>query len=275
MLFPIGDDNQGRLTTPFIVYIFIAVNVFVFLFMQRAGGESGAPFTYGYSAIPYEITTGQDLQTPVVLRDEGNPPFIPVETVEDLERLERRRVPVVPEAPGPSPIYLTLLTSMFMHGGWMHIIGNMLYLWIFGDNIEDNFGHGKFVLFYIICGLVAAFAQILMDPQSPIPSLGASGAIAGVLGAYLVMFPRNRVRNIVMLGFIWTTIELPALLVLGFWIVLQIISQYTASIQGTTQTAGVAYMAHIGGFVAGLVLSFIFRRRRHFPTPKADFWDQG
>ncbi len=167
--------------------------------------------------------------------------------------------------PGPSPIYLTLLTAMFMHGGWLHILGNMLYLWIFGDNIEDNFGHGKFLIFYLICGLVASFAQIMVDPSSPIPSLGASGAIAGVLGAYLVMFPHNRVRNIVALGFIWTTIELPAVIVLGFWIVIQIFYQYTSSYQ-SRHSGGVAYMAHIGGFLAGVVLSFIFRNRQ----PKRD-----
>jgi membrane associated rhomboid family serine protease len=158
---------------------------------------------------------------------------------------------------------------MFMHGGWMHIIGNMLYLWIFGDNVEDNFGHGKFLIFYLICGIVASFAQIILDPSSVIPSLGASGAIAGVLGAYLIMFPRNRVRTILPLGFIWTTIELPALVVLGFWIVIQIISQYTASFSNTTQTGGVAYMAHIGGFLAGVILAFILRRK----TPQTPYYD--
>lgn len=257
MLFPIGDDNQGRLTTPYIVYIFIAINALVFLLFQQAvRTEQGNYFTYGYSVVPLEITTGVDLTEPVILADA--PP------VRD-ERTGRVQRPVIPEAPGPSPIYLTLLTAMFMHGDWLHILGNMLYLWIFGDNIEDNFGHGKFVIFYFICGLVASFAQILVAPSSPIPSLGASGAIAGVLGAYLVMFPRNRVRNIVMLGWIWTTVELPAIIVLGFWIVLQIISQYTTSFE-SRQSGGVAYMAHIGGFLAGVVLSFIFRSRQ----PKRD-----
>jgi len=155
---------------------------------------------------------------------------------------------------------LTLLTSMFMHGSIMHILGNMLYLWIFGDNIEDNFGHAKFALFYLICGLSASFAQIYVEPNSVVPSLGASGAIAGVLGAYLIMFPRNRVRALVPLGFIFTTIELPAVVVLGFWIVIQIFSQYTSSFKHSGQ-GGVAYMAHIGGFAAGLVLCFFFRRR--------------
>lgn len=262
MLFPIGDDNQGRLSTPFITYIIIAINVAVFLFFQQAGStESGERFTYGYSVVPYEITTGEDLTQPQ--RVPGAEPAID-------RRTGRRELPVIPEAPGPTPIYLTLLTSMFMHGGWMHIIGNMLYLWIFGDNVEDNFGHGKFLIFYIICGFAASFAQILADPSSVIPSLGASGAIAGVLGAYLIMFPHNRVRNIVTLGFIWTTVELPAIVVLGFWIVLQIISQYTASFSNTTQTGGVAYMAHIGGFGAGVIMAFFLRRKTQ-KTPYYDF----
>jgi len=252
-LFPIGDDNQGRLTTPIVVYVIIAINLAVFVLLQQGGMTAqGEYFTYGYSVVPREITTGQDLTEPV--RVVGAPPVID-------PRTGRHELPVIPEAPGPSPIYLTLLTSMFMHGGWLHILGNMLYLWVFGDNIEDNFGHGRFFLFYLICGLAAAFAQILADPTSVIPSLGASGAIAGVLGAYLVMFPRNRVRNLVFFGFFFTTIELPAVIVLGFWIVLQFVNQYASSFEHTSQ-GGVAYMAHIGGFVAGLILSFVFRRRQ-------------
>ena len=255
MLLPIGDDNQGRLTTPFVVYAIIAINFIVFLVLQQAGTEGGERFTYGYSVVPYEITHGVDLQEPVIIRDSSSVESGP------RSRLGQRPVPI-PEAPGPSPIYMTLLTAMFMHGGWMHILGNMLYLWIFGDNIEDNFGHGKFVIFYLICGFAASFAQIAASPNSPIPSLGASGAIAGVLGAYLVMFPRNRVRNLVFLGFFVTFIELPAVIVLGFWIVIQIISQYTASFSHTAESGGVAYMAHIGGFVTGLLLSFVFRNRQ-------------
>src|ERR1043165_5877650 len=163
MLFPIGDDNQGRLTTPFVVYAIIAINFLVFLLLQQAGTEGGARFTYGYSVVPYEITHGVDLQEPVMIR-EG-----PVADGGPRNRVSRQPV-AIPEAPGPSPIYLTLLSAMFMHGGWMHIIGNMLYLWIFGDNIEDNFGDGKFLIFYLICGLVASFAQIMVDPSSPVPS---------------------------------------------------------------------------------------------------------
>ena len=263
MVLPIGDDNQGRLTTPYVVYLVVALNVLVFLFLQQAGmTPRGEYFTYGYSVIPYEITTGTDLKEPVVLR--GAAP--------DPRARGNQRLTEIPEAPGPTPIYLTLLTAMFMHGGWAHIFFNMLYLWIFGDNIEDNFGHGKFLIFYVVCGLAASFAQIFFDPGSVIPSLGASGAIAGVLGAYLVMFPRNRVR-ILLFYFLITTFEVPAVLVLGFWIVTQVISQYTASFSHTTQTGGVAYMAHIGGFIAGVLLSFLFRNRRpRLSTPY--YYDQ-
>lgn len=254
MLFPIGDDNQGRLTTPVVVYAIIALNLAVFLFFQQAGmTEQGEYFTYGYSVIPLEITSGKDIVGPVEV------PNAPL--VRD-PRTGRPVKPVIPEAPGPNPIYLTLLTSMFMHGGWAHILGNMLFLWVFGDNIEDNFGHTKFLLFYLICGIAASFAQIAASPNSVIPSLGASGAIAGVLGAYIVMFPHNRVRNLVIY-YIITVIELPAIVVLGYWILLQVISQYTASFQHTTESGGVAYLAHIGGFVVGLILSFVFRRRQN------------
>jgi membrane associated rhomboid family serine protease len=243
MLFPIGDDNYDRETTPYVVYVLIAINVLVFI-LQLSGGDE---FTAAYAAIPYEITTGEDLTRAVQLRGVG----------------------VIPQAPGPTPIYLTILTSMFMHGGFMHIIGNMLYLWIFGDNIEDNFGHVKFLAFYLICGVVASLSQIFVDPTSVIPTVGASGAIAGVLGAYLIMFPRNRVRSILPLGFIWTTVELPAIAVLGFWIVIQVFSQYTAFTNTRmAQGGGVAYMAHIGGFVAGVLLVFLFRRSRPRPTPR-------
>ena len=263
MLFPIGDDNQGRLTTPVVVYAIIALNFAVFLFFQQAGmTKQGEYFTYGYSVVPKEITTGVDLVEPQTVP--GIQPVVDRRT----GRLER---PVIPEAPGPAPIYLTLLTSMFMHGGWMHILGNMLFLWVFGDNIEDNFGHGQFLLFYLICGIAASFAQIAASPDSVIPSLGASGAIAGVLGAYIVMFPRNRVRNLVFY-FIITVVELPAIVVLGYWILLQVISQYTASFQHTAESGGVAYLAHIGGFIVGLLLSFVFRRRQTQPqNPSRDY----
>jgi rhomboid family protein len=156
----------------------------------------------------------------------------------------------------PAGDFPTLFTSMFMHAGWLHLGGNMLYLWIFGDNVEDNFGHVKFIVFYLLSGLAATFAQLAFSVGSSIPNLGASGAIAGVLGAYLVLFPRGQVK--VLQG--QSVIPVPALIVIGFWIVLQLFSGI-GSISSTEQ-GGVAYMAHIGGFVAGLVLSFLFRGSR-------------
>jgi membrane associated rhomboid family serine protease len=152
--------------------------------------------------------------------------------------------------------FLTLFTSMFMHAGWVHLGGNMLYLWIFGDNVEDRFGHIKFIIFYLLCGLMATFAQLVFSLGSNVPNLGASGAIAGVLGAYILLFPQGRVR--VLQG--QQVIQVPALIVIGIWIVLQFFSGI-GSISNSAQTGGVAYMAHIGGFAAGFVLTFLFRGR--------------
>jgi membrane associated rhomboid family serine protease len=156
----------------------------------------------------------------------------------------------------PGADFLTLFTSMFMHAGWLHLGGNMLYLWIFGDNVEDRFGHLKFTIFYLLCGLAATFAQLFFGTGSNVPNLGASGAIAGVLGAYILMFPQGRVR--VLQG--QQVIQVPALIVIGLWIVLQFFSGI-GSIASTADTGGVAYMAHIGGFIAGFVLTFLFRGR--------------
>jgi len=157
----------------------------------------------------------------------------------------------------PTGDLATLFTSMFMHAGWLHIAGNLLYLWIFGDNVEDRFGRGQFLIFYLVCGLAATFAQMAFNMQSDIPNLGASGAIAGVLGAYILMFPKARVK--VLLG--TRIVQLSALVVLGLWIVLQFLSG-VGSIMSPTDQGGVAYMAHIGGFVAGFLLAFLFRKRR-------------
>lgn len=154
----------------------------------------------------------------------------------------------------PSGDFLTVFTSMFMHAGWVHLFGNMLYLWIFGDNVEDRFGHVKFLIFYLICGVAATFAQLFFNAGSNVPNLGASGAIAGVLGSYILLFPQGRVSVLMGRG----VVPLPALVVIGFWIVLQLINGI-GSISDTAQTGGVAYMAHIGGFIAGLVLTFLFR----------------
>jgi membrane associated rhomboid family serine protease len=161
----------------------------------------------------------------------------------------------------PSGDFLTLFTAMFMHAGWLHLGGNMLYLWIFGDNVEDRFGHIKFIVFYLICGLAATFSQLAFSTGSDVPNLGASGAIAGVLGAYILLFPQGKVR--VMQG--TRVIQMSALIVIGFWIVLQFFSGI-GSIVGTAQTDGIAYMAHIGGFVAGILLALLFRGNRGSPA---------
>lgn len=157
----------------------------------------------------------------------------------------------------PGGDFITVFTSMFMHGGWLHLAGNMLYLWIFGDNVEDRLGHAKFVVFYLLCGIAATIAQVAVSAGSNVPNLGASGAIAGVLGAYLILFPRGQVRVLMGRG----VVPMPALVVIGMWIVLQFINGI-GSITQSAETGGVAYMAHIGGFVAGLALTFLFGGRR-------------
>ncbi len=154
----------------------------------------------------------------------------------------------------PGGDFLTIFTSMFMHAGWLHLGGNMLYLWIFGDNVEDSFGHVKFLIFYLICGIAATLAQLAFSTGSDVPNLGASGAIAGVLGGYILLFPRGQVRVLMGRG----VIPMPALVVIGIWIVLQLVSGI-GSISASAQTGGVAYMAHIGGFVAGIILTFLLR----------------
>ncbi|MEP6509382.1 MAG: rhomboid family intramembrane serine protease, partial [Gemmatimonadales bacterium] len=198
MVMPLGDDDLDRRSVPVVTYVLIALNVIVWL-LELKGGDH---FINGYSAVPFEITHNTDLIGTQTIQAGGQ--AIPIELYA-----------------GPKPIYLTLLTSMFMHASWMHIIGNMLYLWIFGDNIEDRIGRAKFVVFYLLCGLAASAAQIAFSANSVIPSLGASGAIAGVLGAYLVLFPKKDVRVFLARQ----VVNMPAFIVLGLWIGLQIFSQ--------------------------------------------------
>src|SRR5262245_60049983 len=220
MLLPIGRAEERARVTSIVVYALIIANVLVFM-MELAGGDD---FISGYAVVPWEITHGADLTRPVPMRGVG----------------------IIPQAPGPTPIYLTLITAMFMHSGWLHIGANMLYLWIFGGEIEEAFGHLEFLIFYLVCGLAATFAQIWMDPDSVIPSLGASGAIAGVLGAYLRMFPSNRIRVLAPLGWLIFPIRLPAMVVMGFWVALQFFDEL-ASINGhnaQTRQGGVATMPH-------------------------------
>ena len=239
MLFPLSDDDR-HLTRPAVVTILLVLaNVVLF------GYQIVEPaFTYGWSAVPAEITSGQDLVNEAPLLEDD--PERAIASAEDL-----------PQRPGPGPapaIYLTLLSAMFMHGGLAHIGGNVLYLWIFGDNVEHRFGALPFLGFYLASGLAASLAQIALDPDSLIPTLGASGAISGVLGAYLVLFPRNKVNAI----FLFRVVSIPAFVVLGLWIAFQFVNGYGA-IAATEQTGGVAYGAHIGGFLAGVAVALAYR----------------
>lgn len=160
----------------------------------------------------------------------------------------------------------TLLTSMFLHGSWSHVIGNMWYLWIFGDNVEDRMGHGRFIVFYLLCGCVAAFGQILLDPESTVPMIGASGAIAGVMGAYFVLYPQSRVLTLVPFIIFVDIIELPAIFLLGFWFLMQLFSAGAIAVTASTGgSGGVAFMAHVAGFVMGLIGVFVFRKKRVDP----------
>jgi membrane associated rhomboid family serine protease len=241
-MFPIGDENERGHGPALVSLAFIGLNIAVFLLLQGAGGPSGEEFTYGYSAVPLEITTGTDLVEPQSITVDG------------------QTIPI-PQEPGPDPIWLTLLTSMFMHGGWLHIFGNMLFLWIFGDNVEHRIGHIPYLAFYVVAGLVASFAQILVDTDSFIPTLGASGAISGVLGAYLILFPTNRV-TVLMLRF---PMKVPAIVAIGLWALFQFINGIGAFAVTEETGGGVAYMAHIGGFVAGIVAGILFRAIYHEP----------
>jgi membrane associated rhomboid family serine protease len=232
---PIGDeDTGGQPGLPWVNIAIIAINVIVFLYQLV-----DPSFTNGYSAVPAEITQGIDIvgQRQLLLPD--------------------GTTAIIDEAPGPNPIWLTLLTSMFMHGGWLHIGGNMLFLFIFGDNIEKAYGHIKYVAFYLVCGIIAGLAHVYSQPDSIIPSLGASGAISGVMAGYLVLFPTNRVKVILTLGFIFLRpIMVPAVVMIGVWALLQFINGLGA-IAVTDQTSGVAYWAHIGGFIAGAVITLL------------------
>jgi membrane associated rhomboid family serine protease len=156
----------------------------------------------------------------------------------------------------------SLITSMFLHGSWSHIIGNMLYLWIFGDNIEDQFGHGRFLVFYLLSGVAAALGQVAMNPESTLPTIGASGAVAGVMGAYIVIYPQSRVLTLIPLWFYFEMIEVPAIFLLGFWFLMQLFSAGAIAVTASSEGGGVAFMAHVVGFVAGVGGVFVFRKRR-------------
>lgn len=243
MVFPLYDDNTDRTTTPFVNYAIIAVNILVFVFLQRLGSDSG--FTYAWSTVPLEIMTGRDIVTPARV----------VETMG-----QRVLIPGLGETPGS--VYFTLFTSMFMHGGLAHIGGNMLFLWIFGDNIEDRLGHVRYLIFYLVCGIIASLAHVFttaafagQQGDMLVPSLGASGAISGVLGGYLLL---HHSRRVTVLLFRFLT-DVPAWVAIGIWFAFQLISGL-GMLGAGSQQGGVAYAAHIGGFLAGLVLIKFFDR---------------
>jgi membrane associated rhomboid family serine protease len=258
MLFPIGDDNRDRHLIPFVNYVFIALNIFVFIYWQDIGRN--IHFTFAYSAVPAEILSGQDIVTEAkMLRDPYTGQMV------EMPGLQ----------PTYIPVYLTLFTSMFMHGGIAHLAGNLMYLWIFGDNLENVMGHRNYLFFYLLCGLLASlshvFSTVYFDQNTIIPCLGASGAISGVLGGYLLLFPGRSVHVWLFLGIV----SLPAFLVVGLWFVFQVINGM--GILGGEEAGGIAYAAHIGGFIAGLILvSFFVRHRpqadRYYQRKKRSFW---
>jgi len=221
-MIPLRDDNPST-SKPLVNITFIVICVLVFLWQFSLGGENGQRIIYSLGVIPAVLIGGAQLPPELAL--------------------------VSPSA--------TLFTSMFMHGGWMHLIGNMLYLYIFGDNVEDSMGHARYLAFYLLCGIAAALAQALPEPSSEIPMVGASGAISGVLGAYVLLHPHAKVLVAIPFGFILHTMRLPAGIVLALWFGLQLLSNTMAQ----SGSGGVAFRAHIGGFVAGLLLVGIFKRR--------------
>jgi membrane associated rhomboid family serine protease len=235
-------DNIPTSRTPYVTYALIAANILVYFFWQKGGLTLGDPSSSHYicqlqdwAAIPQEITHPGGDQ---VLIASG-----------------------CPEAPTASP-YLTIFSAMFMHGGLLHLGGNMLFLWIFGNNVEDAMGPVKFLLFYLLAGVAALALQVVIEPGSTVPTLGASGAIAGVLGGYILLFPRARVVTVIFIVFFFTILELPAMLVLGFWFLQQALFGYFDLAQPSGGGGGVAYFAHIGGFVFGLAAVRLFSSKQ-------------
>ena len=244
-MFPYRDENP-TLLRPLVTVAIIGLNVLVWNVVQRLGtGDAMVA-----SVCRLGLTPGELLGT------------VPPGAGGELAPGQ-----VCPVEAGPH--YHTVLTSMFLHGGWLHLIGNMVFLWVFGNNIEDAMGHGRFVVFYLLCGIAAAAGQIAVNPSSATPMVGASGAISGVMGAYLLLYPRARVHTIVFFGFI-TTVALPAYVLLGYWIVLQILGGLPSLAVG--REGGVAFWAHIGGFASGLLLIRLFESAEHAvrrPAPVA------
>jgi membrane associated rhomboid family serine protease len=256
MFIPIGDDNRDRTRTPFVNYFFILLNIVVFIVYQDWGRD--IHFTFAYSTVPGEILSGRDIVTGAQMM---------------VDPLTGQSFEMPGLQPTNIPVYLTLFTSMFMHGGIAHLLGNMLYLWICGDNLEDSMGHTNYFFFYLICGVLAGlshvFATAFFGQSLLIPSLGASGAISGVLGGYMFLFPRRRIH--IWLFFIFT-ISVPAFLAVGLWFVFQVING--VGMLGGEEAGGVAYAAHIGGFVAGLILVklFVSKKTIVLEEKRKSFW---
>ncbi|MCX8057619.1 MAG: rhomboid family intramembrane serine protease [Ignavibacteria bacterium] len=241
-MIPLKDDIPSR-SYPIVNVTLIVINVIAFFF-ELSLGDKLEPFLKQYGVIPIKyFYSGIRLEDGSVI----------------LFSLEEKIIP--------------LFTSMFLHGGWLHLISNMLYLWIFGDNVEDRMGHFRYILFYILCGLAAAGAHIITNPESDIPTIGASGAIAGVLGGYMLLYPYARVVVVIPILFFWDIIKLPALLVLGFWFVTQIFQGTLALAVESSATGGVAWWAHIGGFVFGMFAVHIFKKQSRKPTYRDIWWE--
>lgn len=242
-MIPLKDDIPSR-SYPIVNVILIVINVIVFFF-ELSLGDKLEPFLRTYGVIPIKyFYSGIKLDDGSVI----------------LFSMEEKLIP--------------LFTSMFLHGGWLHLISNMLYLWIFGDNVEDRMGHFRYILFYILCGLAAAGAHIITNPESEIPTIGASGAIAGVLGGYMLLYPYARVVVVIPIFFFWDIIKLPALIVLGFWFITQIFQGTLALAVESSATGGVAWWAHIGGFVFGMFAVNIFKKKSRRPTYRDLWWER-
>jgi len=245
MLLPIGDENHDRRSFPVVNYLLIAVNIFVFIFLQGFGYN--VHFTFSYATIPAEILTGKDIVTGSELI---------------IDPISGKSFEMPGLQPTGIPVWLTLITAMFMHGGVGHLAGNMLYLWICGDNVEDRMGHFRYLLFYLICGILSGlshvFSTLFFGQNLLTPCLGASGAISAILAAYMVLFSRKRIA-IWMLFFV---ISVPAAVAIGLWFLLQVSNGLGAL--GGQQAGGVAYAAHIGGFIAGLLLVNRFKKRASY-----------
>jgi len=224
-MIPFSDQpGRPRRSAPVVMVVLVLVNVLLFLY-ELSLGNALPRFITAYGVVPYEIVTGRDI-----------PPL------------------------SPHPVYWTLITSMFLHGGLLHIAGNMLFLWVFGDNVEDALGHLGFLLFYFAAGILAGLSQVLIDPLSRTPGIGASGAIAGVLAAYLVLFPRATVRTLLFIGPFFTITRLSAFIIIGLWILFQLLSGLLSLGVVGSEAGGVAYWAHIGGFFAGLIMIWLWKR---------------